>query len=161
MVCWRRHLLQSWDFDWVWLDTILTTHFFIEFDHLSSHKEIVGFSFSAVSKNRFSIVCMLRWCSTLILPKTTISSTIPMTPLHLSNLLSILVWKTSWAILRLKGMRLNLYLPNVVRLIDSLHTTTFRYTHFASPIENTLASVRFSKISFGVKTTWCSIWIQQ
>ena len=31
--------------------------------------------------------------------------------------------------------------------------TTLRYTHFASPIENTLASVRFSRISSGVRTT--------
>ena len=43
--------------------------------------------------------------------------------------------------------------PSVVSLIDSLPRTTFRYMHFASPIENTLASVRFSRISSGVRTT--------
>ena len=103
---------------------------------------------------------MLRSCSSLIFPKSTISSAIPTTPLHPSNVWSILVWKTFWAILRLKGTRLNLYLPNVVSLIDSLPRTTFRYMHFASPMENTLASFRFSRISSGVRTTWCSIWIQ-
>ena len=43
--------------------------------------------------------------------------------------------------------------PNVVSLTDSLPRTTFRYTHFASPIGNTLASVRFGRISSGVRTT--------
>ena len=94
---------------------------------------------------------MLRSCSSLIFPKSTISSAIPTTPLHPSNVWFILVWKTSWAILRLKGTRLNLYLPNVVSLIDASPRTTFRYMHFASPIENTLASFRFSRISSGVK----------
>ena len=35
----------------------------------------------------------------------------------------------------------------------------FPRPRFFSLIENTLASFRFSRISSGVRTTWCSIWI--
>ena len=66
-----------------------------------------------------AVACMLRSCSSLIFPKTAISSAIPTTPLHPSKVWSRLVWKTSRATLRLKGMRLSLYILNVVRVIHS------------------------------------------
>ena len=82
------------------------------------------------------------------------SSCIAITPGSLSVILSILTWKTSWAIFKLKGILRNLYLPlwvlKVVRYEDAVSRCMLQNPSLASNLEKTVAPANLCEISSSV-----------
>ena len=85
----------------------------------------------------------------LCFPKTQMSSCIAITPGNLSVIWSILIWKMSWAILKLKGILRNLYLPlwvlNVVRCEDAVSRCMLQNPSLASNLEKMLLLLIYVK----------------